>query len=425
VNAFRYSIQALSLCCAASIAAHAATLIVAPSFMNVALGQSFDVNVTILSVADLSDFQFDIAFDPTVLQATTISKGAFLSGVGTTLFEPGAIDNTGGHVALTAEALESTVGANGSGVLATFGFIAAHAGTSAVTINNITLLNSNLFGIAASANSGTVTVADTPEPATGALLAGGIALLCFLGLRRARFRNWRSALPLASIAALLPFSGSQASLITTPPPGQLTLIDFSQFAGANTLRVSSPVQISPGVTVSSTNPDGSLLGSGPYHLNANGVWNGPLVGLDLDTLGGDRYTLAFHFTNPVSVVGGIVNYSVFAGSGFSDVIMSALDTNGALLESWDVSAQAPITTPNGLDQGAFRGIALAQADISYFTLSNSAVALRDLTFGAAEVPEPATFALVFAAILATGFARSIRAWKPPIFDSTSRRHSSS
>ena len=424
MKAFRYSIQALSLCCAVGIAAHAATLSVAPSFVNVTLGQNFDLNITIASVADLSDFQFDLEFNPTVLQATTISRGAFLSGAGMTLFEPGVIDNTGGRVTFTAEALEGASGANGSGVLATFGFIAAHSGTSTLTIDNITLLNSNLFGIAATANSGTVSVADTPEPATGALLAAGISLLCILRLRRAQFRKGRSAFPLAAIAALLPFSAARASLMVTPPAtGQLTVIDFSQFAGANTLRISSPVQVSPGITVSSTNPDGSLLGSGPYYLNGNGVWNGPLVGLDLDTTGGDQYTLAFHFSNAVSVVGGIMNYSVFGGSGFSDVIMSALDANGALLESWDLSTAAPITTPNGLNQGAFRGIALGQADISYFTLSNSAVALADLSFGTAAVPEPATFALVFAAILAIGIARIIRGWQPPECDSTSPHHS--
>ncbi len=71
-------------------------------------------------VSDLYAFQFDLAFDPTILELQSISEGTFLPGAGSTNFFPGTIDNTGGTATATADSLVGAIpGASGSGTLAT------------------------------------------------------------------------------------------------------------------------------------------------------------------------------------------------------------------------------------------------------------------------------------------------------------------
>src|SRR6266852_4196105 len=55
------------------------------------------------------------------------------------------------------------------------------------------------------------------------------------------------------------------------------VIDFSQFAGANGQLTIGPVDVGTlvgvNVTFTSTNVDGSILGSGSYGLGDNGSWD--------------------------------------------------------------------------------------------------------------------------------------------------------
>jgi len=201
--------------------------------------------------------------------------------------------------------------------------------------------------------------------------------------------------------ALVSLGIAQAGLITSSSQiGQpQTVINFSQFAGANAITTMGPVAVASGVTFRSTNPDGSTLGQGPYSFNDNGTWNSSVTfaGLNVDQFGGDRYTMTFSFAHPVSAVGGLLNYAVFQYSGFSDVVMNALAANGSVLETYDISAIAPISTPNAVNGSEFRGIEDSRADIFGFSLSNSAVALTDLTFSS-TIPEPSTWCLLLAGL---------------------------
>jgi len=192
--------------------------------------------------------------------------------------------------------------------------------------------------------------------------------------------------------ALFSLVTSEASLVTSSNQigSSQTVVDFSQFAGVNTIHPTSPVSVGSGVTFSSTNPDGSVLGSGPYSFNDNGSWDASLTlaGLDVDLFGGDEYTMTFAFAQPVSAVGGIIDYAVFPASGFSDVVITALASDGKILEMYDITTVAPISSQGG----QFLGIARSQADIASFSLSNSAVAIRNLTFSGA--PEPSAISLL-------------------------------
>ena len=63
------------------------------------IGDAFTVDLNAENVTDLAGWQFDIVFDPAVLEAVEVNKGDFLeSRGGTTFFQKGAIDNATGKI---------------------------------------------------------------------------------------------------------------------------------------------------------------------------------------------------------------------------------------------------------------------------------------------------------------------------------------
>jgi len=122
-----------------------------------------------------------------------------------------------------------------------------------------------------------------------------------------------------------------------------------------------------------------------YGLVDNGSWDGfgtnGYTGLNTDV---GEMTFRF-LSGLVSQVGGFINYAL---GGYSDVIISAYDINGNLLEAYNVNMLAPISTPGGTNEGAFRGISRATNDIAAFSVSNGYVVLDNLKFSRLEV-EPA------------------------------------
>ncbi len=136
------------------------------------LGDSVKLDVTITGVVDLYSFQFDLAFNPQVLAAITVTEGAILPGVASTFFVPGTIDNTLGSVAATADTrLGAIPGVTGDGTLFTVQFTVIGTGTSALTPSNLFLFDSNLNPLIATA-SGASLVA-TPLPTSALLMLSG------------------------------------------------------------------------------------------------------------------------------------------------------------------------------------------------------------------------------------------------------------
>src|SRR4051812_41477604 len=85
-------------------------------------------------------------------------------------------------------------------------------------------------------------------------------------------------------------AGARAALITSPVGGQLIPI---QDPGSRFYDI--PITVAPGVTASSTNPDGSWIGPADpmlnYGLGTNGYWSPSisLIGVDTDLAGDDPY----------------------------------------------------------------------------------------------------------------------------------------
>lgn len=175
-----------------AVAASAATVQIDPA--STIMAGTGALNVRITDVVDLYAWQFDLAFDPVLLAANAASEGAFLSGGGTTFFSVITLDNTTGTVTLLNTLIGPEPGVSGSGTLATIHFVALSAGTSAITLSNIVLLDSILGDIPADVRNGSVTAvpgAVIPEPNSGFLLASvsGLALVGRCCLRRSPSRG--------------------------------------------------------------------------------------------------------------------------------------------------------------------------------------------------------------------------------------------
>ena len=81
-------------------------------------GDTFTLDIRAENITDLAGWQFDIAFDPTILEAVNVSEGDFLKiDGGSTFFQGGSIDNAAGKVTGLSAAKLSTQGVSGTGVL--------------------------------------------------------------------------------------------------------------------------------------------------------------------------------------------------------------------------------------------------------------------------------------------------------------------
>jgi hypothetical protein len=176
--------------------AQTANLSIDPTTQAISTGHVVTVDVDIANVSDLYGYQFDLTFDPSILQAVSSTEGPFLASGGDTFFIAGTNDNVGGTVSATADTLLTAVsGVSGTGELAQFTFDAIGTGTSTIGIQNELLLDSNLnlipdttTGGAVTVTSGTVTAPEIdPVSALTALtlLLGGVAAL------RGRVKNRR------------------------------------------------------------------------------------------------------------------------------------------------------------------------------------------------------------------------------------------
>jgi hypothetical protein len=177
-------VQLGCLAVAAFSAAVADTVSLQPVSTISIVGSPLTLDVNVAGLTDLYAFQFDVIFDPAVLSAISITEGSLFSSVGV-FFSPGIIDNTAGTITFIGDSLSGPgPGISLDGTLAQILFNAIGPGSSSIDLANIVLLDSGLNDIAATASGAAVTVNSTPEPATAAMLAGVLAAIAIIGLRK-------------------------------------------------------------------------------------------------------------------------------------------------------------------------------------------------------------------------------------------------
>lgn len=204
--------------------------------------------------------------------------------------------------------------------------------------------------------------------------------------------------PLASVVLLFLFAAvmvpaAQADLMTSSAGYSGPVLNLSGYADGQYHFTFGPVSLPGGITFTG-NPggggnsgQGSVIGQGHYGLGSNGNFELPAVYVGLDSATG---FMTFAFSSPVSSFGGFMNYCPECGG--SDPTISAFDSSMNLLESFDLFASAPISTPGGLNQFAFRGISRQSADIAYFQMSGDYIIVTGTENGA-PIPEPTTLML--------------------------------
>jgi len=146
--------------------------IISAPFEYVSVGDIFTIPISITGATDLTSWQFDLAFNPAVVQANSVTEGPFLSAFGTTLFTPGVIDNVAGLISLVADSyVDLPPNPSGDGVLANIEFQAIALGVSPLNFSNVFI---NFSDTGFEVRNGQITV---PEPTTVVLMSGGLVLL--------------------------------------------------------------------------------------------------------------------------------------------------------------------------------------------------------------------------------------------------------
>ena len=99
-------------------------------------GDTFTIDIGAEGIFDLAGWQFDIVFDPAILEAVSVSEGNFLKTSGTTFFQSGSIDNAAGKITGLGAARLSAQGVTGTGTLLQVRFKAKSDGETKVVLQN-------------------------------------------------------------------------------------------------------------------------------------------------------------------------------------------------------------------------------------------------------------------------------------------------
>ena len=153
----------------------------------------------------------------------------------------------------------------------------------------------------------------------------------------------------------------------------------------------------------------AIVGANNQDLVGNGLWG---ARFDPTPTGSGNFLSAvtpvlFNFgaDGPQAQVGAFFNLSQPESGPKSNLLtLTAYDKNMVALESFSYVVNTPIS---GYNEGTFLGFARTSADIHNFGVSvtdGASLAMDDLHLTMAPVPEPETFAMMLAGLLAVGAA---------------------
>jgi len=135
-----------------------ATVRVEPANRNVGQGAVFTVAVSIQGAQDLGAFQFDLGFDPAIVQVNGAALAPFLGSTGRNTATVGPnIDNGSGLVRFGAFSYGSQPGPVGDGDLAMITMTAPASGSTVLDLRNVHLSDTTANAQAATVEDGMVT----------------------------------------------------------------------------------------------------------------------------------------------------------------------------------------------------------------------------------------------------------------------------
>jgi hypothetical protein len=130
------------------------------------VGDTFTLDLRARNVVDFAGWQFDITFDPALLEAIDISEGDFLKTDGAkTFFQSGRIDNTTGKITGLNAARLNQGGILGTGILLSVTFKAKVGGKTQVALRNVEF--GDITGTPITVDPHEVEIAIQGEVATG------------------------------------------------------------------------------------------------------------------------------------------------------------------------------------------------------------------------------------------------------------------
>jgi hypothetical protein len=124
----------------------------------IAINGTFTINITIACAPafdlNLNYWQIGMFFNPSVLECVNFTEGPFLQSAGTTVWQPGTIDNNAGVITPFGAHLGNGTGANGNGTLAYVSFRVKDTGSSSLVLQNVFFLDINNAQIPVAVHSG-------------------------------------------------------------------------------------------------------------------------------------------------------------------------------------------------------------------------------------------------------------------------------
>jgi rhodanese-related sulfurtransferase len=141
---------------------------VSPQTITASVGDIFTIDIIVDSAGSaVYGAQYELYFDNTILNATSLTQGTFISQDGEdSRVWVDEIDNTIGKIVYAKSREGTDVGVTGSGVLASITFDTIKSGTSALTLSYVMLVDSSGKEIMTTVNSGTCMVGDIMPEAT-------------------------------------------------------------------------------------------------------------------------------------------------------------------------------------------------------------------------------------------------------------------